>query len=131
MSPSALSCRVGVALVVVAMAVSVPVVSGQERQPGVTDCNRPLPSAITQTAAKALRPKVTRDGCWLFGARFGPPYGIVVIRRNGDTYEEVRSVATPVDPVNPGFQELALTRDEKVLVLSSGDQLTFFDTGKL
>jgi hypothetical protein len=54
-----------------------------------------------------------------------------VIRRNGDTYEEVRSVTAAVNPVNPGYQELALTRDEKVLVLSSGDHLTFFDTGKL
>jgi hypothetical protein len=118
-------------MVAVATAASVTVVYGQERQPGVADCNRPLPSPITQTAARAGRPKATRDGCWLFGFRGGPAFGIVVIRRHGDTYEEVRSVTTPVNPVNPGYQDLALTRDEKVLVLSSGDQLTFFDTAKL
>jgi DNA-binding beta-propeller fold protein YncE len=131
MSPFALRCAVRVAVAAVAMAASVTVVYGQERQPGVSDCNRPLPSPITRSAARALRLQVTRDGCWIFGARLGPAFGIVVIRRNGDTYEEVRSVATPVNPVNPGFQDLALTRDEKVLVLSSGDQLTFFDTWKL
>ena len=131
MSPFALSCAMRVAMAAMTMAASVSVAYGQERQPGVADCNRPLPSPITQTAAQAGRPVVTRDGCWIFGYRPGPAYGIVVIRRNGDTYEEVRAVATPVNPVNPGYQDLALTRDEKVLVLSSGDQLTFFDTGKL
>jgi hypothetical protein len=131
MSTFAQSCVVRVAMAAVAMAASVTVVHGQERQPGVVDCSRPLPSPITQTAAQGGRPKATRDGCWLFGLRAGPDFGIVVIRRNGDTFEQVRSVVTPVNPVNPGYQDLALTHDEKVLVMSSGDQLTFFDTGKL
>jgi DNA-binding beta-propeller fold protein YncE len=101
------------------------------------DCNQPLSEPITKIKLPDYAPKAvapTRDGCFVFvgfHSRQGTPggAGVSVMRRKGDTFEEVRFVGVPGGI--PGPFALALTRDRKILLSSHGAQITFFDVEKL
>jgi hypothetical protein len=81
----------------------------------------------------------TKDGCWIFTGSIlrqdaQNASGVAVLRRTGDTFEEVRfvPVRSPNPPAAPNFAfALALTNDQKVLVASHFQQVTFFDVDKL
>jgi DNA-binding beta-propeller fold protein YncE len=100
------------------------------------ECNKALPKPISviglSTAARGVRP--TRDGCWVFAGLVrrqngqGKP-GVGVLRRTGDKYEEVHFVPLPSSPEQRFV--LTLTHDQKVLIASHYEQVTFFDVEKL
>jgi hypothetical protein len=116
-------------------------VAAQPEPAQTTDCNRPFPEVVSRINVPGGHPTPTRDGCWLFtmfierdGIAGGS--GISVLHRTGNTFEEVRSFPIPMqrDPPERGGgvpAGMALTRDQKVLVVSHGQQLTFLDVDKL
>jgi DNA-binding beta-propeller fold protein YncE len=108
---------------------------GQAQSAG--DCSRPFAQAVTHIANVASgHPTPTRDGCWVFAGFVGrgtqpDDSGIAVLRRKGDTFEEVRTLPLRMPRGGGGVAlGMALTSDEEILVVSAG-QLSFFDVGRL
>jgi DNA-binding beta-propeller fold protein YncE len=99
-------------------------------------CNRPFPDPVTviKLPGQIAGMAPTRDGCWVFVGfvqrqDLSGGSGVGVLRRTGDTVEEVRAVPVPGNPT--GAFGLALTHDQKVLVASHARQVSFFDVEKL
>ena len=127
-----------VALVVVVLIAASPWISAQQPAAQPAGCNRPLPEPVTviKLPGRLAGMAPTRDGCWVFtgvvqrqdlSGSGGSAVG--VLRRTGDTFEEVRAVPVPGNP-NNAFG-LALTHDQKILVASHTRQVSFFDVEKL
>jgi DNA-binding beta-propeller fold protein YncE len=103
------------------------------------DCNPTFSKPITDVAMTglAVRPTPTRDGCWLFAGfvdrkDIAGGSGISLMRKKGETFEEIRTVPLPLPrgPAGGVPSGLALTPDEKVLVISHSQRVTFFDVEK-
>ena len=124
------------AFVVVALIAASTVTSAQSPATLPGECNRPFAEPITviKLPNRGMGVVPTRDGCWAFVGfvqrqDVSGGSGVGVLRRTGDTFEEVRVVPVPGNPNNP--YGLALTRDQKVLVVSHFRQVSFFDVEKL
>ena len=128
----------GVAMVVASMSIG-----AQKPADTHTPCNQPMAKPVVELALPelAMHPTVTKDGCWLFSGfvdlKDVPDVpngsGIAVRRRQGDTYELVRMFPLPMPrgPLNGVPMGMALTSDDKVLVLSHGNWVTFLDVPRL
>jgi hypothetical protein len=123
------------ALVLVALIAAPTRASAQSPGTPPGDCNRPFAEPITviKLPSRPFNMLPTRDGCWVFVGfvqrQDAGGSGVGVLRRTGDTFEEVRVVSVPGNPNNP--YGLALTNDQKVLVVSHFRTVSFFDVEKL
>jgi DNA-binding beta-propeller fold protein YncE len=118
-------------------------IGAQQPTAVAANCNGPMTKPVVDIAVSGvpMHPTVTRDGCWMFlgfvGANevAGVPggSGIDVRRRTGDTFQSVEAfpLSLPRGPLNGVPMGMALTSDEKVLVVSHSNQVTFFDVTKL
>jgi DNA-binding beta-propeller fold protein YncE len=101
---------------------------------GPTNCLAPMaePITVVKTQGQMAVPTPSRDGCWLYlivdRQAAGGTTGVAVFKRNGNTFQEVRTVAIPVTLPRAG---LALTPDDTMLVASSENVITLFDVAKL
>jgi DNA-binding beta-propeller fold protein YncE len=111
------------------------VVAAQQR-----DCTRPLPEPIAVFNVPSGFPIVSRDGCWLFTVSAAVPGldakdGIAAVRRTDAGFELNRlvplTVPRPGGPNAPPYVGIALTNDEKLLVVSHHQRLTFLDVARL
>lgn len=126
--------RAAVVVVALVAASTSTFAQGPATQPA--DCNRPLPEPVTviKLPGRLAGMAPTRDGCWVFAGfvqrqDLSGGSAVGVLRRTGDTFEEVRAVPVPGNP-NNAFG-LALTHDQKILVASHTRQVSFFDVEKL
>jgi hypothetical protein len=87
---------------------------------------------------RAFHAVATRDGCWVFvSLQEGPDSaraGVAVVSLAGDAPAVARTVPGP--PRVTGFPfsgafGLALTHDDRVLIVTSPDRLSFYDVGRL
>jgi DNA-binding beta-propeller fold protein YncE len=117
---------------------------GAQQSPAVAAvCNAPMSKPIVDVTVSGvpMHPTVTRDGCWMFfgfvGATGVPGVpdgtGIDVRRRVGDTFQSVQTfpLSFPRGPASGVPMGMALTSDDKVLVVSHTSQVTFLDVAKL
>src|SRR5688572_9676283 len=91
-------------------------IAAQDPAAQSANCTKRMPEPVSviklpDYAPRAIAP--TRDGCFVFVgfvSRQGTPggSGVSVLRRKGDTFEEVRYVGVPGVP---GLFALALTKD--------------------
>jgi DNA-binding beta-propeller fold protein YncE len=98
-------------------------------------CNAPMADPIVHVAVSGAPWSVvsTQDGCWLFVAMGGggsnpvpAKNGIEVLRRNGGAITPVRFVPTPGK-----MADVALTRDEKLLLVPAGPRIALLNVDKL
>jgi DNA-binding beta-propeller fold protein YncE len=96
-------------------------------QSGNTNCSQPLADPIVHIPVGGIPrfPVASRDGCWIFFAQFGPN-GVVVMRRESGVVRPFRFV-----PMNAPLSLMALTHDEKILIVHGSDRATFLDVAKL
>ena len=88
-------------------------VTAQQTAQSPSNCLRPMaePITIVPVEGQLVVPTPSRDGCWVFlyANRQAPgSSGVVVLRREGETFKEVRTVVIPVSLPRAG---LALTAE--------------------
>jgi len=104
------------------------------------DCHWPMPEPISVFNVPAGFPIASRDGCWLFTvsaavADLKNEDGIAAIRRTESGFELHRflpiTIPRPGGPNGGPVVGTALTHDEKLLVVSHHQRLTFLDVAQL
>lgn len=96
------------------------------------NCNVPTPDPITFVSLPGhpFGSAVTRDGCWVFvsisDAKAAPKNGIAVLRRSAGNITLDKVV--PLKDVPLG---LALTHDQKLLVVANSSDVTYLDVSRL
>jgi hypothetical protein len=91
------------------------------------DCNQPMTNPNTQVKVDG-NPRfsvATRNGCWIFVVVTSLKPSVTVLRREGGTVKQIRSVQVS------GPTQLKLTHDERTLVVAADRQITFLDVSKL
>ena len=101
-----------------------------QRQP--SDCNITAKDPIVTVGAPGspFQALPTRDGCWIFaslpGGASGNPPGIALYRRSKGALSLVRTLSIEGGPTG-----MALTHDEKTLIVADGDRVAFVDAKRL
>ena len=123
---------------VVAVAIAGLAVPGRAQQ---RDCRRPLPEPVMRFNVPSGELTQTNDGCWLFGAGIeipevqGTKNGIGVLRRTASAVELHRFLPLSVPrlggPNTPVVIGMALTHDDRMLIVSHNRRLTFLDVRKM
>jgi len=105
-------------------------------------CTRPLPDPVMFFDVPGGLPTPTRDGCWIFSVfmeNTEPPVGsgIALLHRTESGVELHRSLALNVSrtgapkSATPIVIGIALTHDDKLLVVSHNERITFIDVRKM
>ena len=133
-------CYLAAAIVLLAIFSGVAPDVGQVVAAQKGDCNRPLPEPVMRFDVPSGELAVTRDGCWMFGVSVEAPgidakNGIAVLRRADSGIELHRFLPLLVPrlggPTTPVVIGTALTRDERMLIVSHNRRLTFLDVRKM
>jgi hypothetical protein len=104
------------------------------------DCRKPLPEPVMTFNVPSGELTQTSDGCWLFGASVEIPdvvakSGIAALRRTDSGVELHRFLPLSVPrlggPTTPVVVGMAMTHDDRMLVVSHNQRLTFLDVRKL
>ena len=127
------ACWVNSFLLVAAVAALAPQrIAAQPPASPASTCGQPLPRPVMTLpmVGGVYHPTPTRDGCWVFFAfnNREKATGIAALRRTAQGFEEVRTVPVFVTPL--GLGGLALSGDQKLLIASYGQELTFIDVEK-
>jgi len=104
-------------------------------------CDAVSPTSITRVAlpGRAFQSLSTADGCWMFVSMHPRPdsggSGVAVIRRVANAPILERTVPGPPPPPRfrvPGMLAgMALTHDNRILIVAALDRLSFFDVAGL
>jgi DNA-binding beta-propeller fold protein YncE len=133
--------RSSVRLGIVALAMAgLGVLTGAQQPSESPTCMRPLPDPIMTFDVPSGEIVETRDGCWLFAVSVDATLegggqtkdGIAALRRSDKGFELHRFL--PLRVPQPGGLAVvgtALTRDERMLVVSHDERLTFLDVGTM
>jgi DNA-binding beta-propeller fold protein YncE len=101
-----------------------------QRQP--SDCNATAkePVVTVEAPGSPFQALPTRDGCWIFasvpGSASGNPPVIALYRRSKGTLSLVRTLSIEGGPTG-----MALTHDDKTLIVADGDRVAFVDATRL
>ena len=120
-------------LIAAAVAAFAPGLGAQARAASPSQsCNPSMPDAIVhvELPGQPFQALPTKDGCWIFVSvpqlGDGQTGALAVIARNGGRVSLVRTVPVSANPVG-----MALTSDERLLVVTAGDDVIFVDPEKL
>jgi DNA-binding beta-propeller fold protein YncE len=122
-------------IAIAAFALCASAASGQSRTNFLqtNSCSAKLdsPSITIELPGNPFGVAASQDGCWAFVSVDGPQQGIAVLKRNGGTFEVVRTVPAPP------AAGIVLTHDGKLLAAAaknsrtSDDSVLIFDTARL
>jgi DNA-binding beta-propeller fold protein YncE len=98
-----------------------------------SSCNAPAPEPIVHVAVTGnpFQALPTADGCWAFVSLSGTPESspqIALLKRARGSISVVREFKIPSGHGNP--TGMALTQDGKVLAVTTGPGVLFFDVGR-
>ena len=114
---------------------------GAQERSALPSCGAPLKDPVTTVDLPGGHPTPTSNGCWVFASfanrdRVPGRDGIAVLRRTADGFEEMRAFAMTFvrqqqGALSPTTFAMALTPDDKMLIVSNQTQITFLDVTRL